>query len=84
MKVKYCSLEELDCIDWDAVSRIFAQPNFSQLKRVVLSVDVTFPGVGLFQARKQTLSWLAMRLPAYYARGIFDVINYKVTWREFV
>jgi hypothetical protein len=73
LSVELRSVGQLEHIDWEKISRICARPNFSGLKRLSLLLDPCGSSVDRSELLKQTLSWLAKRLPACRARGLFRV-----------
>ena len=60
-------------LDWDTIDRLFTHPNFSHLKKVLISVWAYKLCSRGPEVRADMLSWLAQRLPACHARGIIDV-----------
>jgi hypothetical protein len=56
-------------LDWVNIDRVFARPNFSHLKRILIIVHNRY----MHNTQMYVMSWLEKRLPACHARGIIDV-----------
>jgi hypothetical protein len=73
VEVTTTTREDWKRIDWDTMGRVFARPNFSHLKRVLVIVNAHKSYADRPNLREGMLNWLAQRLPACHARGIIDV-----------
>jgi hypothetical protein len=87
MMIDMAAIPEWSYVDWDTVRTMLSRPNFSHLKRFLLSITVTGVSAAVYPPnyRMMMLNWLASRLRACHARGIFklDVIV-KYDYQRFV
>jgi hypothetical protein len=65
--------EEMDVLDWDTIARTFAQPHFSQLRRVLIRISARWPYPYPRAFADNTRSWLQGRLHGSRARDIFHI-----------
>jgi hypothetical protein len=65
--------EEMNVLDWDTIVRTFAQPHFSQLRRVLIRISARWPYPYPYAFISNTRSWLQGRLRASQARDIFRI-----------
>jgi hypothetical protein len=59
--------ENLKILDWDALALIFAQPQFSGLRRIRVVVN------GKFGDKEKAAEWIRAKLPACEERGILEL-----------
>jgi hypothetical protein len=80
MMILIAGVEDLDLLDCVAMNRIFARRNYSQIKRIHISVNAQTSPYFEPDLREKLLSRLNDRLPACGGRGILDVeVNYLVS-----
>lgn len=65
IEVHIKSIDDLHALDWDAIEMIISQPNYSNLKRLVV-----LPWGWLDDLQAETRRWMAERIPVTQARGV--------------
>jgi hypothetical protein len=80
MTIAIADVNDLDRLDWVAMNRIFARQNYSNLKRILISVCARASPSDKPNLREQILNWLDDKLPTCCGRGVLDVeVNYAIS-----
>ena len=71
MDITVTSLYQLNAVDWQTISQIFA--NFRSLKRVQLTIRSQFLACWQPNFRDTTVAWMESRLPDCRMKGILEI-----------